>query len=182
MKHFSLWCGLLLLAGSLGAQPRPVPGTPAGPPPTLSRAAVVDPGPGTWAPVCIAQRGCVPHPPLPRCPSAVTADLVPLRGAGEGARVMTRGRLRAVAGCTELACPPGRCCNGCHGGIQLEAEGRTITLGAPGDPAFACAGDDSGLCCGSPVPAGEVGVRGTWRRARTRGASPYLEGVTLCQP
>lgn len=163
---------LFLSSIASSAQPRPAP--------VRDPAAVVQPRPGTWPTDCVARVGCVARPALPRCSAVVTADVVPLALAGEGARVMVSGRLRVQAGCTEMECAPNLCCNRCTATVQIETEGRTLSLGAPNDPAFACAGDDSGLCCGTSVPRGVVRAVGVLRHARVRGGTHTIEGASLC--
>ena len=54
---------------------------------------------------------------------------------------------------------PGLCGGLRRGAVALTGEARSslraLSLGAVDEAAFTCAGDDSGLCCGTAVPAGE---------------------------
>lgn len=163
---------LVLSAGASLAQPRPAP--------ARDRASVVQPRPGTWGSTCVAQTGCVVPQRLPPCAPVVPADLVPLALAGDGSRVMVSGHMQVQAGCTEMECAPGVCCNHCSATVQFQTEGRTLSLGAPNDPTYACVGDDSGVCCGTSVPRAVVRVTGVLRHAHRRGASDYIENPALC--
>jgi hypothetical protein len=57
---------------------------------------------------------------------------------------------------------------------------RSFALGAEDAPAFACRGDDSGLCCGSAVPGGDVIVRGVLRPIPNSGGRWRIEAPALC--
>ena len=79
-----------------------------------------------------------------------------------------------------MACPENVCCNRCNGRVDL-VEGRsTFSLDADDTPAFACRGDDSGLCCGTDVPGGTVVARGTLRPIANSGGRYRIESPSLC--
>jgi hypothetical protein len=73
------------------------------------------------------------------------------------------------------------CCNGCFSPLRLTGGAdAAVLVGADRDPVHGCQGDDSGLCCGTAVPAGEVLVTGTLRAAPGGGGSLRLESPQLC--
>ncbi len=167
------------------AQPRT---TDAGGP--RDRRHVVDARPGNWQPRCVASAGCEAPRAIPRCstgavatgerPPVTVAAAWNLRFDLSGQRVAIRGTLRAGSGCTEMACPENVCCNHCRGRVDL-VEGRSVfSLDADDAPAFACRGDDSGLCCGTAVPGGTVVARGTVRPIANSGGRYRIESPSLC--
>ncbi|MEZ4405746.1 MAG: hypothetical protein R3A52_04505 [Polyangiales bacterium] len=100
-----------------------------------------------------------------------------------------RGRLTGHGGCTERACAndagPRACCNACSGAVALTdgagPSSRQIALGGADAEAFACRGDDSGLCCDTAIPNGEVVVTGTLRRESSGGESYRIEVQVVCR-
>lgn len=114
------------------------------------------------------------------------AQLSDQRASLSGREVAVRARLTAWVAITEMACPQGQCCNSGRGAVSLDgastASLRLVLLGVESDPNFACDGDDSGLCCGTEVPSGEVVVRGTLRPIPNSGGEYRIESPTLCQP
>ena len=182
------------------AQPRLPPGhapaTPAPPaPPAVAGPRdvrwVVNHAGAAWASRCVATVGCEAPRTVPRCAPGVRArslaDVADPRLGLAGQRVSVRGRLSAGGGCTEMACPQGVCCNACDAGVVLVASGpaanprRSLALAAGDhDAAFACRGDDSGLCCGTEVPAGDVVVTGTLRPVLNSGGEWRIESPALC--
>jgi hypothetical protein len=177
---FSFAFALPVLALEAAAQPRPTAAA-------LSPANVVrtdGTGFGQGVPSCLAHRGCPAPRALPACAAGVTAEPVERfwarRNALRGRAVAVRGTLTPQAGCTEMACV-NTCCNGCHGSLALTGGGQTLALGVEGEPAFACDGDDSGLCCGTQVPAGAVVVTGTLVGAPRNGGMFRLQNPTLCR-
>ncbi len=155
---------------------------------------VVQRGAGTWLPTCAASAGCVAPRAVPRCvaprpdmrvvATLSFAEAIDRRFALAGQPVAVRGRLSAGGGCTEMGCPAGVCCNHCRGAVALTGEARSslreLSLGAANEAAFMCAGDDSGLCCGTAVPAGDVVVRGVLRAVPGSGGAWRIESPTLC--
>ena len=155
---------------------------------------VVQRGRGSWQPACVASAGCTAPQTIPRCPSGPNVRLIARRSFGDvadnrlslaGQLVAVRGTLTASAGCTEVGCPDGACCNHCQGSMALEGSGttslRTIGLRGLTEEAFACRGDDSGICCGTEIPAGgAVVAAGTLRATPNSGGAYHLEGATLC--
>jgi hypothetical protein len=170
---------------------RPAP-TPAAPAPGEVRF-VVERREGDWEARCVAVRGCSAPRPLTRCPQPApnvrlmqrrtVAEVTEQRTALVGQRVSARGTLRAFLGCSELACPTNVCCNGCFSPLRLaggaDAAAPQVQVGADRDPVHGCQGDDSGLCCGTEVPTGEVLVTGTLRAAPGGGAL-RLDAPQLC--
>lgn len=141
--------------------------------------------PGTWQARCVASVGCPAPRAIPPCapgPARALADVWDHRFDLAGQPVAVRGRLRVGAGCTEMGCPEGVCCNHCSGRIDLidRPSRANRWLGLDDAPAFACVGDDSGVCCGTEVPAGEVVVRGTLRAIPNSGGHYRIESPTLC--
>lgn len=188
MKHPALLALVALAAACVDAahaQPLPTPST------ARSQQWVVQRGQGPWRPRCVANTGCEAPRALPHCPRTVAAPLtfaqvVDQRFQLDGQTVAVRGRLSAGGGCTEMACPAGVCCNHCQGTVALTGTARSslrqIALGAnERDPAFACRGDDSGMCCGTAVPTGDVVVRGVLRPIAGSGGAWRIEAPTLCQ-
>jgi hypothetical protein len=171
--------------------PTPAPSSDAGPRDTRW---VTQRGAGAWQPRCVASVGCAAPQVVPRCaalsPDAgITApqnfaQVIDERLHLAGQRVAVRGRLSAGGGCTEMACPDGVCCNHCGGAVALTGRATTslrqVSLGAEGDPLYTCTGDDSGLCCGTAVPAGDVVVRGVLRPVPGSGGAWRIESPTLC--
>jgi hypothetical protein len=204
MKHPMALLALVSLAAcvrTVEAQPRrPRPARPAHPAPAVTPAVprstrwVVQRGRGEWRPVCVASTGCEAPRAVGRCaPPApdvrmmaprTFAQVIDQRLSLSGRSVAVRGRLSAAGGCTEMACPDGACCNHCRGTIALTGDAasslRQLSLGLAEDPAFTCRGDDSGLCCGSAVPAGDVIVRGVLRPIEGSGGAWRIESPTLC--
>ncbi|MFO0608723.1 MAG: hypothetical protein U0324_36490 [Polyangiales bacterium] len=206
MVRSTLLLSLLSLAciGVADAQPRrpsrrrpaparPAPTAPAPTPASLDVRHVVERRSGDWEARCVAVRGCPAPRPLARCPQPgprvrlmerrALADVIAQRSTLVGQRVSVRGPLRAFLGCSELACPRDVCCNACFSNLMLGAEAdarASITLGADRDPVLGCRGDDSGLCCGTEVPTGEVVATGTLRA--DPGGSLRLVGADLCAP
>jgi len=178
--------------------PTPAPTAPDGP---LDTRHVVQRAQGTWLARCVASRGCVAPRALPPCaptPSGPNlrvarpltfAEVVDQRLRLAGQQVSVRARLEAGAGCTEVGCGGSQgtraCCNHCQGAVSLtgraDSSMRVIGLGVEGDPAFACRGDDSGVCCGTEVPAGDVVVTGTLRLVPNSGGAYRIESPTLCR-
>lgn len=169
---------ILSLAGLADAQPAREP------------RHVVQRGSGAWQPRCVATVGCAAPSAVPACPrggAPYGEEATRSLGAAwdqrfdlAGRTVSIRGRLRANAACTEMACPQGSCCNRCHGSMDLADAARSFALGADDAPAFACSGDDSGLCCGTAVPSGDVIVRGVLRPVPNSGGRWRIESPTLC--
>jgi len=169
---------------------RPAP-APAAPVPGDVRF-VVERRAGDWEARCVAVRGCPAPRALTRCPPPAPnvrltqrrtlAEVMEQRATLTGQRVSVRGTLRAFLGCSELACPTGVCCNGCFSALRLaggaDASAPQVEVGADRDPVHGCQGDDSGLCCGTEVPAGEVMVTGTLRAVP--GGALRLESPQLC--
>lgn len=168
----------------------------AGPAAPASRANVLPLSPrgtvgGTWEPRCTASRGCPATPAIPRCAPGTAArsfaDVIDQRLALAGQTVAVRAALVASGGGTEMACPPGSCCNRAWGAVYLSGAAdsslRTIALDAdrehPG-PRFACTGDDSGMCCGTDARGQQVVARGVLRPVPNGGGGYYLEAPTLC--
>lgn len=155
---------------------------------------VVNPARGAWQARCVASAGCAAPQAIPRCappaPNERTIPPQPLTAVWDqrftlaGQSVAVRGTLRAGGGCTERGCPDGVCCNHCSGRIDLidrpSRENRWLGIGADNAPAFTCTGDDSGLCCGTAVPAGTVVVRGTLRAIPNSGGHYRIEAPALC--
>lgn len=80
-----------------------------------------------------------------------------------------------------MGCADHACCNHCTGSVAMVGTGnRRLLLGRPNDPRFACVGDDSGLCCGTAIPAGAVLVRGTLAPVPNSGGSYTIENPILC--
>ncbi len=179
------------------------PPTPA-PTPTPAPAPVVVAGPrdtrwvvqrsaGTWAPACVASRGCTAPAAIQRCPQPAPnvrlaapqtfAQVVDQRMSLSGQIVRVRARVTTSTPCTEMACPQGECCNGCGGRMALAGTAttsvRALHLGRD-EAAFACTGDDSGLCCGTAIPTGDVIATGTLRPLPDSGGEWYLDAPTLC--
>ena len=171
--------------------PTPAPVADAGP---LDTRYVTQRGAGTWEPRCVASRGCATPRAIPRCAQpAPNVRLAAVQSFGEvvdarfsltGQRVRVRGRLQAGGGCTEMACPDHACCNHCNGSITLVGQATTslhsLVLGADRDPAFACTGDDSGLCCGTAVATGDVVVEGVLSPVANSGGAWRIDAPTLC--
>jgi hypothetical protein len=155
---------------------------------------VVQRSAGAWLPTCVASAGCVAPRAVPRCVAPQPnqrvvatqsfAQVIDRRFQLAGQFVAVRGRLSAGAGCTEMGCTNGVCCNHCRGAVALTGEARSslraLSLGAVDEAAFTCAGDDSGLCCGTAVPAGDVVVRGVLRAVTGSGGAWRIESPTLC--
>lgn len=192
MKHPFALLALVPLAACLNAaeaQPRLPHRTPVVAP--RSTQHVVQRGRGTWQVRCVASVGCEAPRAVPRCaPDAGVAaalrfaDAIDRRFRLSGQVVAVRGRLDAGGGCTEMACPDGVCCNHCRGAVALTGTAasslRQLALGGADDPAFGCRGDDSGMCCGTAVPTGDVVVRGVLRPVAGSGGQWRLESPTLC--
>lgn len=172
----------------------PAQGTPASPS-GRSPQHVFHRAQGTWAGGCIATDGCAAPAPIARCPSGTSArpfaEVIDQRLTLAGQRVTVRGQLDASASCTEMACIPRdgvqQCCNHCGAsGVFLRGAAQSaldsLALGDGTTPAFACTGDDSGLCCATVVPTGEVVVTGTLRAIPNSGGRYTLEAPTLCAP
>lgn len=184
------------------ARPTPAP-TPA-PAPAPTPAPAVDTRPrdprlvvqrsaGTWERACVATRGCTAPVAIPRCPQPAPnvrlaapqtfAQVVDERMRLSGQVVRVRARISTSAPCTEMGCPQGECCNTCNGRMALTGTAttsvRALNLGRD-EAAFACDGDDSGLCCGTAIPTGDVIATGTLRPLPDSGGEWYLEAPTLC--
>ncbi len=171
--------------------PTPAPSVGAG---ALDTRYVTRRAAGAWQPRCVATRGCATPRPISRCAQpAPNVRLAAAQSFGEvvdqrfqlsGQRVRVRGRLEAGGGCTEMACPSGVCCNHCSGVITLIGRATTslhsLVLCANQAPAFTCTGDDSGLCCGTEVPAGDVVVEGVLAPIANSGGAWRIDGPTLC--
>lgn len=177
----------LVLAGVASAQPRsPAPASPARRPGAhvvhpdgIARAQFTDP-------TCVQHRGCDAPTAVPACPAGTVSQPVATvwarRFALLGHTVTVEGTLRPQAPCTEMACVD-RCCNSCSGGIHLASpsDREDLQVGDERTPAFACNGDDSGLCCGTEIPAGRTVVTGTLALIPGSGGSYRIEHPTLCQ-
>lgn len=189
MKHraaLALTALFTLLVPAASAQP-------SLPPPLRN---VVSRAPGAWRPRCVASVGCPAPRAVPSCAAGVMdAEQTPpvdvatawdRRFDLAGQRVSVLGRLRAASGCTEMACPEGSCCNRCSGRLDLAGPPsraqRSLALGLDADAAFACAGDDSGVCCGTAAPDRDVLVRGVLRAIPASGGRWRIESPTLCAP
>jgi len=177
--------------------PAPAPAPPEGP---LDVRHVVQRASGTWQARCVAARGCAAPREVPTCPPPAPnvrmappmtfAEVIDQRLRLDGQPVRVRARLDGSGGCTEMACQDtaaGRfCCNHCRGAVMLTGQAnsalRHLVLGADEDPAFTCRGDDSGLCCGTAIPAGDVVVSGTLRLIAGGGGRYRIEAPTLCRP
>jgi hypothetical protein len=185
------------VAQPVAPAPAPVPAPETGP---RDLRYVQQRARGAWQPECVATRGCVAPREVPACPAPppnvrmapplTFAEVIDQRLRLDGQTVRVRGRLQGGGGCTEMGCgdtPTGRfCCNHCRGAVTLTGQAnsslRHLVLGADEDPAFTCRGDDSGLCCGTAIPAGDVVVSGTLRLVPRSGGSYRLEAPTLCRP
>lgn len=193
MKHAPIVSGLVVLftLATAYAQPRrsppprPQPAVDAG---TSTRWVQLR-APGTWQARCVASRGCAAPRAIPRCASDLNvrpfAEVVDGRFGLRGRTVTVRGRLSAGAACTEMGCPQGVCCNSCGGGgVSLTGTAqtsiRTLALGMGEDPAFQCSGDDSGICCGTDIPSGDVAVTGVFNPVPQSGGAWRIENPTLC--
>ncbi len=134
--------------------------------------------------LCVAQRGCAAPQAVPPVPDGVHGDALDQvwsrRLELSGHRVSVQGALVASAGCTEMACVSGGCCNLCQGALMLRGDGRqSLALGAADDPRFACRGDDSGLCCGTEVPGAPVIVVGTLAAIPGSGGNYRIESPVI---
>ena len=133
---------------------------------------------------CEAPRAVLRCPRMSVAPMSVP-ELMDQRFRLSGQSVTVSGRLSASAACTELMCHDGTCCNHCGGTIVFAGTSLSsphlLALGANDhDEAVVCRGDDSGLCCGTAVPTGEVIVRGVLRPVAGSGGSWRIETPTLC--
>jgi hypothetical protein len=192
-------------------RPRTPVAAPVAPAPTPTPAPAPSDGPrdvryvqqraqGTWQAQCVATRGCVAPREVPVCPPPPPnvrmmppmsfAEVIDQRLRLDGQTVRVRGRLEGGGACTEMGClntPAGNfCCNHCGGAMALTGQAnsslRALGLGVENDPAFACTGDDSGLCCGTAMPTGDVVVTGTLRLVPRTGGAYRIESPTLCRP
>jgi hypothetical protein len=168
------------------------PTTPRAPAAPTDVRYVVEPRAGEWEARCVAARGCPAPRALTRCPQPAPnvrlmqrralTEVVEQRAALTGQRVSVRGTLHAFLGCTELACPRDACCNHCFSALRLtgsDANGAYVQVGLERDAVFGCEGDDSGMCCGTEVPAGEVLVTGVLR-AVPGGGTLRLDSPDVC--
>lgn len=172
------------------AQPRTATPAPAvTPAPARSQQFVVNRGQGDWRATCVASRGCEAPRAVPHCGRMLVAPMsfaqvIDQRFRLDGQTVNVSGRLSAGGGCTEMACPDGVCCNHCRGDIALTGTAssslRRLSLGVGEDAAFSCRGDDSGMCCGTAVPTGNVVVSGVLRPIAGSGGAWRIESPTLC--
>lgn len=170
--------------------PRPLPGPPVLSPAARSPHWVVQRGRGDWLATCVAGVGCAAPRAVVRCaPDAAAAALtfaqvVDQRFRLDGRAVTVRGRLSADAPCSEMACPSGACCNHCRGAVALAGTAASslgqLALGVADDEAFACRGDDSGLCCGTALVAGDVVARGVLRPVAGSNGAWRIESPVLC--
>lgn len=100
-------------------------------------------------------------------------------------QVVIRDRLTVgPVSCTEMACA-NQCCNKCGASVLLSLpKGTTgyhsLSFGEPFvgiEDGWSCKGDESGVCCGTALPQGEVIVKGTLKSGNS---TFWLADVEVC--
>ena len=140
--------------------------------------------PGRWQASCVASVGCARPADLPRCNAGAPAldDLWAQRFARQGQRVRARGILHSTRRCTRLRCGARTdCCNTCRDGVTFYgASGHRLELDLPPTGAFQCVGDNSGECCTTEIPSGEIVAEGTLQPVEDSGGLWRLAGTQVC--
>jgi hypothetical protein len=137
--------------------------------------------------------GCGAYPALPRCAPGLDikplAELTasPARDELQGKAVAVRGPLNGQAGCTELGCGAGTCCNSCDGGLFLgqptyKGYDHLVLANAAFPDSVRCVGDEKTRCCAAPAKGEEVVVTGTLGRTGGSPSELQLNDATLCVP
>lgn len=186
MRRTFLTLGLIALGGCVGtaeAQPGQARRADGG---VREPRFVHNRGARRWEARCVASVGCARPAELPRCnanaPATALAEIWAQRFARQGQRVRARGSLYITGRCTRLRCIPRTvCCNTCRRGVIFyEPGGHRLELDLPPAGALQCVGDDSGVCCTTEIPSGEVVAEGTLQPVEDSGGMWRLAGTQVC--
>jgi hypothetical protein len=186
MRRTFLTLGLIALGGCVGtaeAQPGQARRADGG---IREPRFVHNRVPGRWQANCVASVGCARPAELPRCnagaPATALDDLWAQRFARQGQRVRARGSLHITGRRTRKRCIPRTvCCNTSREGVTFfGAGGHRLELDLPPAGALECVGDDSGECCTTEIPTGEIVAEGTLQPVEDSGGMWRLAGTQVC--